>query len=64
MDNATNANSAYFYCYSPRLKSALLTAGERYICVGINESTGRKFWLFPQTERLGAELIKWREARP
>lgn len=52
MKNATD----YFFCYSPRLKGRLLDAGLRFICVGINESTGRKFWLFEQTPKL-SELL-------
>lgn len=52
MKNATD----YFFCYSPRLKGRLLDAGLRYICVGTNESTGRKFWLFEQTPELSEAL--------
>jgi hypothetical protein len=56
-------NEQYFYCYSPRLKERLLAEGERFICVGLNESTGKKFWLFPQTERLGEVLTDWKARR-
>ena len=55
-------NLTYFYCYSPRLKQRLIDAGERFICVGLNESTGRKFWLFPQNERL-SEVITEHKAQ-
>ena len=49
----SNSKSDYFFCYSARLKNRLLDAGERYICVGLNESTKRKFWLFPQSDTIG-----------
>lgn len=52
-------NRDYFFCYSPKLKERLLAEGERYICVGIHEKTGKKFWLFPQTKRLGEVLAEW-----
>lgn len=57
-------NESYFYCYSPQLKARLVNEGERFICVGLNENTKRKFWLFKQTESLGIVLAKWREDRP
>lgn len=44
----------YFYCYSPRLKNALVANGFRYICVGINEKENSKFWLFEGTDELNA----------
>lgn len=42
----------YFYCYSPRLKRALLSNGFRYVCVGVNCRTDARFWLFEATEEL------------
>lgn len=56
-------NESYFYCYSPQLKTKLLAEGERFICVGLNESTQRKFWLFKQTDLLGEVLAKWSDSR-
>ena len=53
----------YFYCYSPRLKSRLLDEGERFICVGINEKSGRKFWLFETTDKLNDVLNTWRREK-
>lgn len=53
----------YFYCYSPRLKSRLLDEGERFICVGINEKSGRKFWLFKNSEKLNGVLDAWRREK-
>lgn len=55
----SNSKSDYFFCYSARLKNRLLDAGERYICVGLNESTMRKFWLFKQTDSLAEVLESW-----
>lgn len=54
-----NSKTSYFYCYSPILKARLIDAGERYICVGLHEKTGRKFWLFIQTDKLGDILAEW-----
>lgn len=56
-------NNEFFYCYSPRLKNHLLSKGERFICVGVHERTGKKFWLFPQTERLGEILTEWKSRK-
>lgn len=42
----------FFFCYSARLKRALDAQGFRYICVGINERTGTKFWLYWGTPEL------------
>lgn len=41
-----------FFCYSPRLKRALEAHGFNYICVGINERTQTKFWLYEGTDEL------------
>lgn len=56
-------NNDYFYCYSPQLKKRLLDAGERFICVGLNESTQRKFWLFKQGDALAEVLVDWTNNR-
>lgn len=53
-------NKSYFFCYSPRLKERLLAEGERFICVGFNERTRSKFWLFPRTEKLNEVLTEWK----
>lgn len=42
----------YFYCYSARLKRALLAHGFQYLCTGINCRSNAKFWLFEATEEL------------
>lgn len=59
----TTTNNGYFFCYSPRLKQRLLDVGERFICVGINEKTGRKFWLFPQTNAIGDAVAEHKADR-
>lgn len=56
--------NGFFYCYSPKLKARLLDAGERFICVGLHETTHKKFWLFPQTERLSEVLTEWGANKP
>lgn len=47
-----NDKLRYFYCYSKRLKNALVKNGFNYICVGTNSKTGGKFYLFLGTEAL------------
>lgn len=42
----------FFFCYSARLKRALESHGFQYVCVGINERTQGKFWLFVGTPEL------------
>lgn len=42
----------YFYCYSVRLKRALLDNGFHYLCTGINCRSNTKFWLFEATDEL------------
>ena len=43
---------SYFYCYSPRLKRALLAHGFSYICTGINQKSNTIFWLCEGSEEL------------
>ena len=56
-------NNDYFYCYSPRLKNRLLEEGERFICVGLNEDTRKKFWLFENTSKLSEVMDAWRREK-
>lgn len=42
----------FFFCYSSRLKRALESHGFHYVCVGLNERTGAKFWLYIGTDEL------------
>lgn len=56
-------NRDYFYCYSPRLKDRLLDEGERFICVGLNENTRKKFWLFENTPKLAEVMNVWRREK-
>lgn len=54
----------YFYCYSRNLKNRLLDEGERFICVGINERSNKRFWLFEQSEKLSEVLSDWKASKP
>ncbi|MEV2910708.1 hypothetical protein ABNF65_19360 [Paenibacillus larvae] len=51
----------YFYCYAPKLFHFLLSRGHRYICVGINENTGGKFWLFEKDAEVNRSLSEYRQ---
>lgn len=42
----------FFYCYSERLKNALLSNGFKYVCEGINKNTKSRFYLFIGTKEL------------
>lgn len=54
----------FYYCYSPKLHAFLQAEGQRYICVGLNEDTHRKFWQYRGTTELNALLTKWSKGRP
>lgn len=46
----------YLYCYSVKMRDFLLERGHRYICVGINERAGTRFWLFEKTDGVKSSL--------
>lgn len=54
----------FFYCYSPALNRHLTTEGLRYICVGINENSGKKFWQYARGAELDAAITKWQANNP
>lgn len=41
-----------FFCYSERLHKALKENGFKYLCIGWNQNTGSKFWLYEGTPEL------------
>lgn len=53
----------YYYCYSYPQKEFLINSGLRYIVAAINQSTGKRYWLFEGTEKLNFLLQEWRENR-
>lgn len=46
----------FLYCYSVKMRDFLLERGHRYICVGINERAGTRFWLFEKTDGVKSSL--------
>lgn len=54
----------FFYCYSPALSGFLQAKGIRYICVGINENTGKKFWQYRRGEPLDDAISEWQANNP
>ena len=50
----------YFYCYSYPLKDFFICNGLNYITAAINQSTGKRYWLFEGTEKLNILLNEWR----
>lgn len=51
----------YYFCYSHNLSSFLRIKGLKYICKGINEQNGKKFWLYEQSSALSDGLRKYTE---
>lgn len=49
----------FLYCYSVKLRDFLLRQGHRYICVGLNEKAGTRFWLFEKTDDLKRSLDEY-----
>lgn len=49
----------FLYCYSVRLRDFLLDDGHKYICVGINEKSNTRFWLFEKTDGVKSSLDKY-----
>lgn len=41
-----------FYCYSNRLSYFLMSLKFRYVSVGINKNTNKKYWVFEKSEKL------------
>ncbi|CAM2952289.1 hypothetical protein PASE110613_09180 [Paenibacillus sediminis] len=52
-------SNVYLYCYSPSMFHFLRTKGIRYICVGINEKTGGRFWLFAKDDAVKRALDEY-----
>lgn len=52
-------SNAYLYCYSPAMFHFLRAKGIRYICVGINEKTGGRFWLFAKDTAVRSALDEY-----
>lgn len=47
-----NMEQRLFFCYSERLKRALVSNGFKPICTGINIKSNAIFWLFWGTQEL------------
>lgn len=41
-----------FYCYSNRLSYFLMSLKFRYVFVGVNKNTNKKYWVFEKSEKL------------
>ena len=50
----------YFYCYSYPLKEFFVSNGLIFVTAAINQSTGKRYWLFEGTEKLNDLLEQWR----
>lgn len=54
----------FFYCHSANLQRFLARNGQRYICVGLNENTLKKFWQYRRTGELHRLLDEWAANKP
>lgn len=53
----------YYYCYSYPQKEFIKSNGICYITAAINQSTGKRYWLFEGTKELNELLQRWRDNR-
>lgn len=42
----------YYFCYSQNLMKFLKDNNEEWICIGVNDKTNRKYWLFEKSDSL------------
>ncbi len=56
-------SNAYLFCYSPAMFRFLVSAGHRYICVGVNERTGGRFWLFEKSDAVRRSLDEYSDRK-
>jgi len=49
----------FLYCYSVKMRDFLIDKGHRYICVGLNERTDTRFWLFEKTDMVRKSLDEY-----
>ncbi len=56
--------NGFYYCYSANLYEFLRDHNQRYICVGLNENTLRKFWQYARTPELDRLLTEWQRRKP
>ena len=52
-----------FFCYSYPLKEYFVKNGLKYITAAINQSTGKRYWLFEGSIKLDKLLKEWRANR-
>lgn len=49
-----------FICYNVHLKNFLCDNGEISWCKGINETSGSKFWIFMNSDKLNELIEKYK----
>jgi len=52
-------NSKYLYCYSRKLYAYLTRKGHRYLCIGINDKTDSRFWLYEKDGSLAKSVDEY-----
>jgi hypothetical protein len=59
-----NNTNEFFYCYSTNLHDLLRSKGLRYICVGLNENTMRRFYQYRRTKEFEDILAEYTANNP
>lgn len=59
-----NNEKRYFYCYNARLRKYLDQNGTRWVGKGVSKTTGKPYWKFERTARLGRLLEEYKILNP
>ena len=46
----------YFYCYSKRMNFFLMALKFKYVSVGVNSNTNKKYWVYNKSEKLDSAI--------
>ena len=53
-----------YRCYSPNLMKFALSEGCKYLFIGIDILSGKKFWIFQKNSNFINSLDKWESTKP
>lgn len=52
-----------FYCYSDRLHYFLMGLKFKYLSVGVNKNTNKKYWVFEKSEMLDTAILLYNSVK-
>lgn len=55
--------NAIFYCYSDRLHYFLMSLKFKYLSVGVNKNTNKKYWVFEKSEMLDNAILLYNSVK-